>query len=71
MGVVQIVTTVLKVMPLLAIVVLAIALLGKGDASVIHVDPQPLSLAAVTASATLTMWAFLVRVRNSAGRQRD
>ena len=59
MGFVQIVTTVLKVMPLLAIVVLAIVLLGKGDASVIRVDPQPLSLAAVTASATLTLWAFL------------
>ena len=59
MGVVQIVTTVLKVMPLLAIVVLAIVLLGKGDASVIRVDPQPLSLAAVTASAALTLWAFL------------
>jgi APA family basic amino acid/polyamine antiporter len=59
MGFVQIVTTVLKVMPLLAIVVLAIILLGKGDSSVIRVDPQPLSLAAVTASATLTLWAFL------------
>lgn len=59
MGAVQIVTTILKVMPLLAIVVLAIVLLGKGDASVIRVDPQPLSLAAVTASATLTLWAFL------------
>src|SRR6476646_7234501 len=34
MGVVQIVTTVLKVMPLLAMVVLAIVLLAKGDTSV-------------------------------------
>src|SRR4051812_5765448 len=59
MGAVQIVTTVLKVMPLLAIVVLAIVLLGKGDATVIRVDPQPLTLSAVTASATLTLWAFL------------
>jgi APA family basic amino acid/polyamine antiporter len=58
-GVVQIVTTALKVMPLLALVVLAVVLLGQGDASVIRVDPQPLSLAAVTASATLTLWAFL------------
>ena len=58
-GVLQIVTTALKLMPFLAIVVLAIVLLGKGDASVIRVDPQPLSLAAVTASATLTLWAFL------------
>src|SRR6185295_2255485 len=37
----------------------AILLLGKGDASVIRVDPQPLTLSAVTASATLTLWAFL------------
>jgi APA family basic amino acid/polyamine antiporter len=59
MGAVQIVTTVLKVMPLLAIVVLAVILLGKGDASVIRMDPQPLTLSAVTASATLTLWAFL------------
>jgi APA family basic amino acid/polyamine antiporter len=59
MGFVQIVTTVLKVMPLLAIVVLAIVLLGRWDASLIRVDPQPFSLSAVTASATLTLWAFL------------
>ncbi len=59
MGFVQIVTTALKILPLLAMVVLAVVLLGKGDASVIRVDPQPLSLAAVTASATLTLWAFL------------
>ena len=58
-GVLQIVTTALKLLPLLALVVLAVVLLGRGDASVIRVDPQPLSLAAVTASATLTLWAFL------------
>ena len=58
-GVLQIVTTALKLLPFLALVVLAVVLLGRGDASVIRVDPQPLSLAAVTASATLTLWAFL------------
>ncbi len=58
-GAVQIVTTVLKVMPLLAIVVLLFVLLGKGDASVIRVDPQPFSFSAMTAAATLTLWAFL------------
>ena len=58
-GVLQIVTTALKVLPFLALVVLAFVLIGRGDASVIRVDPQPLSLAAVTASATLTLWAFL------------
>lgn len=59
MGVFQIITTVLKIMPLLAIVVLAVILTAKGDASVIRVDPQPLALSAVTASAALTLWAFL------------
>jgi APA family basic amino acid/polyamine antiporter len=59
MGFVQIVTTVLKIMPLLAIVVLAVILLGKGDVSVIRVEEQPFTLSAITASATLTLWAFL------------
>jgi basic amino acid/polyamine antiporter, APA family len=59
MGAVQIVTTVLKILPLLAMVVLAVVLLGKGDTSVIRVDPQPFSVSAMTASATLTLWAFL------------
>jgi len=59
MGFVQIATTVLKILPLLAMVVLAVVLLGKGDTSVVRVDPQPFSLSAVTASATLTLWAFL------------
>lgn len=59
MGVVQLVTTVLKLLPLLAIVVLAFWLLAAQDTSVIKADPQPFTLSAITASATLTLWALL------------
>jgi APA family basic amino acid/polyamine antiporter len=58
-GVFQLVTTVLKIMPLLAVVVLAFVLLGRGDASVIQVEPQPFTVSAVTAAAILTLWPLL------------
>src|SRR5262245_44370318 len=58
-GVFQLVTTVLKIMPLVAIIALAVALLLRGDPSVVQVDPQPFTISAVTASATLTLWALL------------
>jgi len=59
MGVFQLVTTVLKIMPLLAVIVLAFLLLGRGDATVIKVEPQPLSISAMTAAAILTLWPLL------------
>lgn len=59
MGAVQVVTTVLKLLPLVAIVVLGLSLAIGGDASVIKVDAQPFSLNAVHASAALTLWALL------------
>ena len=52
MGVFQLVTTVLKLMPLLAVIVLAFLLLGRGDVAVIKVEPQPFSISAMTAAAT-------------------
>lgn len=58
-GAFQLITTVLKVLPLVAIVVLAAGLLVAQDASVIKVEPQPFSISAVTAAATLTLWALL------------
>jgi Amino acid transporters len=58
-GVFQLVTTVLKIMPLLAVIVLAVILLLGNDGSVVKVDPQPFTISAVTASATLTLWALL------------
>jgi APA family basic amino acid/polyamine antiporter len=58
-GVFQLVTTVLKVMPLVAVIVLAIVLIAAGDQSVIMVEPQPFSISAMTAAATLTLWGLL------------
>ena len=59
MGGVQIVTTVLKLMPLIAIIVLGLWLLATADATVIKVQPQPFTIAAINASAALTLWALL------------
>jgi basic amino acid/polyamine antiporter, APA family len=58
-GVFQLVTTVLKLMPLLAVVILAVVLLGRADASLIKVEPQPFAISAVTAAAILTLWPLL------------
>ena len=58
-GVFQLVTTVLKVMPLLAVIVLAIILLAGQDGSLIKVEPQPFTVSAMTAAATLTLWGLL------------
>lgn len=58
-GIFQLVTTVLKLLPLLAIIVLAASLFVSADASVIRMEPQPVSAAAITACATLTLWALL------------
>lgn len=58
-GVFQIVTTALKILPLLAVIALAAMLLVAQDASVIRTEREVLSLPAITASATLTLWALL------------
>jgi APA family basic amino acid/polyamine antiporter len=57
-GAVQIVTTVLKLLPLIAIALFALAWLGS-DEAVMIVDPQPNNLDSITAAATLTLWALL------------
>lgn len=58
-GALQIVTTVLKLLPLIAIIALGLWLLVNADASVIKAEPAPFTLAAINASATLTLWALL------------
>jgi APA family basic amino acid/polyamine antiporter len=58
-GVFQLVTTVLKVMPLIAVIVLGIVLIAAGDQSVIKLEPQPFTMSAMTAAATLTLWGLL------------
>ncbi|HKR36381.1 MAG TPA: amino acid permease, partial [Steroidobacteraceae bacterium] len=58
-GILQLVTTVLKLMPLLAVIILAIVLIVGQDTSVIKVEPQPFTISAVTAAAILTLWPLL------------
>lgn len=60
-GAVQIVTTVLKLLPLLAIIGLGFYLFSTGDSRISTTDLQNhhFELSAVTATATLTLWAFL------------
>ena len=56
-GGVQSVTTVLKVMPLLAIALLGLFTVRSGNIAAAHI--VPLSLSGTTAAATLTLWALL------------
>jgi basic amino acid/polyamine antiporter, APA family len=56
-GWVQSVTTVLKILPLCAVIVLGIAKVRFSD--IANVAQIPLSLSGVTAAATLTLWALL------------
>lgn len=59
-GNVQVVTTVLKLLPLLAIagLGLGLAMSGSGRLNSPHFVATPFSLSAVTAAATLTLWAL-------------
>lgn len=59
MGAVQMVTTILKLMPLLAVGALGLYLLGSGQTGAIRAEPQPLTLDAMTATAILALWALL------------
>lgn len=58
-GGLQIVTTVLKLFPLIAIIALGAWLVMKGDTSIIKAEPTDFSWPAINASAILTLWAFL------------
>lgn len=58
-GGLQIVTVILKLLPLIAIIALGVWLVMKGDASIIQAEPTEFSWPAINASAILTLWAFL------------
>jgi APA family basic amino acid/polyamine antiporter len=60
-GGLQMVTTVLKLAPLIAIVALGVWLFASGEPAFAHAAraPTPFRLEAVTAAATLTLWALL------------
>jgi len=55
----QVFTTALKLLPLVAVMVLGAWLLMTADASIVRLEPQPINVPAITASATLTLWALL------------
>ncbi|WEK47768.1 MAG: amino acid permease [Candidatus Andeanibacterium colombiense] len=55
----QIVTTVLKVLPLIAVVVLAVLVLAKGEGSISPFDASSLHFGSVNAAAALTLWALV------------
>ena len=60
-GSVQIVTTVLKILPLLAVILVAAVMIGGGDSSVAtaaNVAPTPVGASAVAGAAALALWAM-------------
>ena len=57
-GRVQIVTSILKLLPLIAAIVIALMVLGQGQKAA-EFAPVPVSLAGVSATMALTLWAML------------
>jgi basic amino acid/polyamine antiporter, APA family len=58
-GGVQVVTTIVKIVPLVAIVIVAGLFVGDGRATLPPVVAADISPAAITAAASLTLWAML------------
>ena len=61
-GRIQLVTTILKFLPLAAVVILAILVLARGSTDIAPLEPGSLSFAGPTgmaAAAALTLWSFL------------
>lgn len=58
-GTAQLVTTAIKLVPIVVILVLLFAMLGSGQAQVAPFPAQGLTGAGITASAALTLWALL------------
>ncbi len=61
-GTVQITTTVLKMLPLFAVIVAVFAVIGSGDtsaASTANVAPAPVTGPAIAGAAALALWAML------------
>jgi APA family basic amino acid/polyamine antiporter len=72
-GEVQVVTTLLKLLPLIAVVALAAIVWGGGGEAAGGLAPVPLAPSSVAAAATLTLWAMLglESATVPAGRVRD
>jgi APA family basic amino acid/polyamine antiporter len=59
-GRVQLVTTILKLIPLVVVIGVAIAVLAyRGGGAVLPIEPGEFNLGGITAAATLTLWALL------------
>ena len=58
-GGVQLITSILKIMPLAAVIVLATIVLGSGQPTPGGFAPMPLGGSGVAAAAVLTLWAML------------
>lgn len=59
-GSVQLATTVLKLLPLIAVIGLgALVVIGDGGASLAPLDTSTISIGPITAAATLTLWGLL------------
>ena len=58
-GAIQIVTTILKLLPLVAVILVLFIVLGSGDSSAattINVAPTPLAMPAIAGAAALALW---------------
>lgn len=59
-GSVQLVTTLLKLLPLFAVILLgALVVIGDGGASIMTYEPSNIGIGPITAAATLTLWGLL------------
>lgn len=59
-GNVQLVTTLLKLLPLFAVILLgALVVIGDGGASIMPYEPSNIGIGPITAAATLTLWGLL------------
>ena len=58
-GWVQLITTILKILPLIAVVIIAAMAAPSGDLTLPDPHRPELGLAAITTAGTLTLWAFL------------
>ncbi|MFT4054468.1 MAG: amino acid permease [Novosphingobium sp.] len=55
----QIVTVIIKIMPLVMVIIIAVSLFLRGSAQVMPVDAVPITPSAINAAATLSLWALL------------
>ncbi len=55
----QVVTVLIKIIPLVVVIVIAAALLGGGTGEIAPFKPEAISLTAINGAAALTLWALL------------